>query len=304
MPEQQQATRERPPATVVTGETHEAWIDSQLSPEPEKPEAKEPTAEEQAAQVKADAEAEEKAEKEALEKQDKGPLERRFHKLAEKRKEAENLAKQAAETARLEREEREKLAQELEALRQKYEPPKSDDEPEPKPEQFQNADGALRVDEYAQAVKKWTTDKALKDAAKERAEAEAKTRQEAVAKSWGERLAKAREELPDFDTKLQGSAVRVSDAIRDEILQSEVGPKILYYLADHAEEAKALTVRGVGRLEERLSKPPEKPKVEVSKAPEPIKPLSGAGPAPQTRDPNVQLPYQQYKAMRIAGKIG
>ena len=111
------------------------------------------------------------------------------------------------------------------------------------------------------------------------------------------------------------SDVVVGDHIRDAILESDVGPKILYHLAENPEIAEKLSslstasaLREIGKLEARFEKveAPAAKAVSVSKAPAPIAPLKAKGSA---LDVNIDSKgefhgtFQAWKAARLAGKI-
>jgi glucose-6-phosphate isomerase len=68
------------------------------------------------------------------------------------------------------------------------------------------------------------------------------TRQQVIT-AWADRVAKAKAEMPDFDDMVTSSEVQVTDAVRDAILESEVGPRILYHLAEDPGETKNLATQ-------------------------------------------------------------
>ena len=237
-------------------------------------------------------------------------LERRFSEITKQRE-------AAREEARREREARESLEARLRELEAKVAPPaqQPDDElgEEPKPEQFSD------MYEYAKALAEYTADKKLIERDNEEKARKAAAEQEAKFKAWADRVNAAKNELPDFDDMVQSSDVRVSDPVRDAIIESENGPQILYYLAENAEFAKKLSemsvvsaVREIGKIEARFEKaakasdPEAKPVVGKSKAPAPINPLRGAVStvdAGLDADGNFHGTYQQWKAARMAKKI-
>jgi hypothetical protein len=118
---------------------------------------------------------------------------------------------------------------------------------------------------------------------------------------------------------VQSSDVKVSDPVRDAIIESEYGPQILYYMAENAEFAKKLgdmsivsAVREIGKVEARyerdakVSAPEAKAVVGKSRAPAPISPLRGAVntvDAGLDSDGNFHGTYQQWKAARNSKKI-
>jgi len=120
---------------------------------------------------------------------------------------------------------------------------------------------------------------------------------------------------------VQSSTIVVGDEIRDSILESDVGPQLLYFLASDDDFAKRLTempvvkaLREIGKLEAKFEAKEEKPRkaekvretVSSSKAPEPIKPLSGGKVGKDVMiDTNGEFhgTYAQWKAARQAGKV-
>jgi hypothetical protein len=174
--------------------------------------------------------------------------------------------------------------------------------------------------EYAEALAEWSAEKALKDRDIAESQRKAEEERNKVLKSWNDKVDKAKKEMPDFNDIVSSSTVVVSDAIRDAILESDVGPQILYQIASDDDYAEALTsmpaikaLKEIGRLEakfeaEQESKPKNVAKtVSQSKAPAPISPLKGgksAG-ADVLVDTNGEFygSYAQWKAARQANRI-
>ena len=249
-------------------------------------------------------EAKEEAKKQEPEKQ-KDKLNKRFDKVTQRAKQAE------AE------------AQELREKLQSYEagnfqqPQQETVKAEGKPQASQFNDAF----EYAEALAEWSAENALKQRDAEEAGRKAKEAQEKVLQSWNEKIAKAKADLPDFDRMVQSSTIVVGDEIRDSILESDVGPQLLYFLASDDDFAKRLTempvvkaLREIGKLEAKFEAKEEKPRkaekvretVSSSKAPEPIKPLSGGKVGKDVMiDTNGEFhgTYAQWKAARQAGKV-
>ena len=244
------------------------------------------------------------------EKKPNPKLERRFSEITKQRE-------AAREEARKEREQRESLEARLKELESRVSPPAQADTDElgqePKPEQFSD------MYEYAKALAEYTADKKLMERDKQEVARKAAAEQEVKFKAWADRVNAAKTDLPDFDDMVQSSDVRVSDPVRDAIIESEHGPKILYYLAENSEFAKKLAdmsvvsaVREIGKIEARYvrdtkeSAPEVKTAAVKSRAPAPISPLRGAV---NTVDANVDADgnfhgsFQQWKAARQARKI-
>ena len=237
-------------------------------------------------------------------------LERRFSEITKQRE-------AAREEARLEREQRERLETRVKELEGKVTPqaqaPQDDIGEEPTPDQFSD------MYEYAKALAEYTADKKMAERDLQDQNRKAAAEQEVKFKAWADRVNAAKSNLPDFDDMVQSSEVRVSDPVRDAIIESEHGPQILYYLAENTEFAQKLAgmslvsaVREIGKIEARYERdakatvPDVKPVVGKSKAPAPISPLRGAlntVDAGLDADGNFHGSYQQWKAARAARRI-
>lgn len=146
----------------------------------------------------------------------------------------------------------------------------------PKYEDFNND-----FDAYSRAVARYEAKQEIQStlSAQQKAEAERKA-QEAQARTsetWAKRAAAARAEMPDFDEVVSSSDIQFKDPnVLQAIAESEIGPKIAYYLASNPDEAEdiaemtgAAAIRAIGRLEAKI----EDGKVSVTKTPAPIKPV-------------------------------
>lgn len=239
----------------------------------------------------------------------------RFSELTEKAKAAEAKAVEAEAKALAEAKSRALAEQETAALRAKYEPPKTDPlGPKPARAQFVNDD------EFSAALEDWTTDKVTRD--RDQQEKASK-----VVRAWTERQAAVRAEIPDYDTTIAaGSDLQVSNEVRDAILESEQGPKILHHLAKNptvVAELAAMSPEGrlrrIGKLEGKFeseavkAKETSEPKdekhvvaAELSRAPAPISPLRSAKATPDSPvDSKGEFhgTFEAYKAARKAGLI-
>jgi len=231
-------------------------------------------------------------------------IEKRFSEITKQRE----LARQ--EAAR-EREARERLEAEVAALKQQTQPkPAAPVDAKPQPSQFTDAF------EFAEALADWSAEQALIRRDKEDAERRADAERQKVISSWTTKVAAAKADIPDFDDMVASSSVAVSDAIRDAILESDVGPQILYHLAKDDDVAKRITsmspnaaLREIGKLEARFEKQTEiKPSEPVvrTKAKPPINPIRSASSSAEAGvDANGQFhgSYQAWKEQRKAGKI-
>ena len=242
-------------------------------------------------------------EKEQEEKPKANPkLERRFSEITKQREEARKEAQQ-------ERQAREALEARLAALERQPAPqaPKVDEEPQPS--QFNDAF------EYAKALAEYTADKRIAEMKQDEAKAKAEAERQKVIDQWASKVQKAKADLPDFDDIVASSDVVVNDDIRDAILESDVGPQILYHLAENDDVAKKIAglsakqaLREIGKLEARFEVKETKPEaapVVRSKAPAPINPLRGSSPAdvPLSSNGEWHGTFQAWKEARKAGKI-
>lgn len=232
-------------------------------------------------------------------------LVKRFSELTQQKKEA--LAQ--AET---ERQARIELEKRLEALESQRTPAQADNlgNREPQPDDFKDAF------DYAKALSKWSAEQALANREKEVQQKQFEEQKQKVIQTWQQKLEATKAELPDYEDMVASSSVSVNDTVRDAIIESDVGPRILYELASNDELAEKLSdlstagaLKLIGKLEAQFEKTAEPAKAEKktvaakSNAPEPIRPLrSTGGVADVAIDPE-GLSYQQFRAARKAGKI-
>ena len=247
---------------------------------------------------------EEKEAKPTEERKQNPKLEKRFSEITKQREQARQEAAQ-------EREARQKLEAEIAAIRQQQQPQQAKNADEkPQPSQFTDAF------EYAEALADWSAEQALVRRDKEDLQRRADEAQQKVISSWANKVAAAKAEIPDFDDMVASSGVAVSDPIRDAILESDVGPQILYHLAKEDDLAKKIAsmspyaaLREIGKLEAKFEKQPETKAsnpVGKSKAPPPISPIRNAGNANNVEigsDGQFHGSYQAWKTARKAGRI-
>jgi len=310
--------QEKQVANVLTSENSEAFYANKLGLAEEAPvEAvveETPTEPAEEANDQSEQPAEETKETKATEEKKQNPkLEKRFSELTKQREEARKEAQR-------EREAREALENRLKELEVKVNPqPVEQVNAKPSPSQFNDAF------EYAEALAEWSAEQAILN--REKAETERKVQEERskVIKSWNERLETVKADLPDYDEMIaSASDITVSDEIRDAMLESEQGPRILYHLAENPELAEKLNsmskvsaLREIGKLEARFEAketPKETPKTEAetkpsvakSKAPAPISPIKTSSAVADVgvgSDGEFHGTYQQWRESRKAGKI-
>jgi hypothetical protein len=238
------------------------------------------------------------------EKKQNPKLEKRFSELTKQRKEAEA---QAAE----ERAKRESLEARLAALESNQAPTQApENNQKPSPDSYKDAF------EYAEALAEWSAEQALLKREQEVKQKEIQAKRQTVIKTWQEKLEATKAELPDYEAMVTSSSMSVNDTVRDAIVESDVGPRILYELASNDELAEKLSAMNtasalklIGKLEAQFEKTEEPVKAEKktvaakSNAPEPIRPLRSTGGVADVGMDGNDMSYQQWKAARLAGKI-
>ena len=242
------------------------------------------------------------AEAEDKPKKQNPKLEKRFSELSK----ARDAAKQEAAN---ERQQREALEARLRALEQQPQQQQTVSNDEPMPENYSDAF------EYAKDLAKFEARRMIEAEKQQVEQAKAAERQNEVIKTWTERVQKAKAEMPDYDQMVASSDVAIHDVLRDAIIESDVGPKILYHLAENEEYAKKVAgmplpqaLKELGKLEARYSDLPEEksPAVRTSKAPPPINPIRGATnmvDVPISSNGEFTGTPAQWRALRQAGKI-
>ena len=231
------------------------------------------------------------------EKKQNPKLEKRFSELTKARKEAE------ARNIELEKR--------LAALESNQAPNQAlDNNRKPTPDDFKDAF------EYAEALADWSAENALARREQEVKQKEVEAKRDTVIKTWQQKLETTKAEFSDYEDMVASSTVSVNDMVRDAILESDVGPRILYELASDDEMAEKLStmttasaLKLIGRLEAQFEKTEEPTKAErksvaaKSNAPEPIRPLRSTGGVADVAMDGEKLSFQQWKAGRLAGKI-
>lgn len=312
---------------LVTGENFQAFAMQKLgldtAPEPAAESTEAPAGDDEDAAAEPEAAAESDAKPAGDE--DKKPSEKstepkkrgiseRISDLTRARREAESRAA-AAEARAAEQEARLRALESAQKAR--AEPEKAPD-PTGRPDPTKFTDAI----EYAERLAEWTVAQKLAERDAEEARRRAETERTERINAYQKRLQDTRAELEDYDDIVGARTdLVVSDAVRDAILESAWGPRIVYHLAQNPDEVGKLAQmsplaanRYLGRLEasfERSAEPEKAPArqaapVKRSAAPEPINPLRGVNETPETLiDANGEFrgTIAQYKALRRAGKI-
>ena len=265
--------------------------------------------------------------------QKKSGINERFSELTAKRKEAEDAA--AAANARADKLATtaetltKNLSDALDTIKQMGGSKEADAikaaqtaDPQPKREQFETPDL------YDAALVQWATREGARAATAEfeqrqiearqkeendrraRTEEEQRTAQQRLfedsSKAFAERRTKAIEQLPDYETVAENPEVQITPHMGALILGNEQGPQIAYHLGKNPQEAARIAALPVpqqlfemGRLAAEVARP----KPNVSKAPPPVKPITGTNAAATERSLD-ELSPEEYAAKRTAQNGG
>lgn len=270
------------------------------SPEPEAKEKDESTEESDSSESVDDAETEDHEEDEGLKDEEEKPrkkngFKKRIDKLnrriSEKDMEIEYLKRVAFER------------QSSEELKAKDSVKKSEQAiGEPKAEDFDShAD-------YVKALSKWAWDQNKQEDEAKTKETQLKSEFQKQAESYKAKTEEFKSKVLDFDDVIEEVAdIKISLALEDAILSSELGPQVTYELAKNRSELERINrlapihaAREIGRIEARInaaskaSKPSEKMQ---TKAPPPISPVGSKGAGALQKDPE-SMSFKEFKKWR------
>ena len=284
-----------PAGALDVPETTEAVTATDATQAPqttETPEATE-TPTEATPEAATDVEAQATEEQPEPEQKKVNPVQKRIDDITAKRREAERTAKQLEDhNKRLQ----EKLA--------KYETP------EPTLEGFD-----FDEHRYQAALNRWNMDQFRKEDIAEQAEdskrnleAAKSAEQQSTVQAYQIRAQQFASQAPDFETVVTSSQVQLSETVQEQILSSDYGPQIAYYMAKNPMEAAEIAMldkpldaaRALGRLESRLSQAPPK---RVTQAPTPMKPIAGSTGSRPDFDPSSSSVDDYAAVLKKAGVI-
>lgn len=188
------------------------------------------------------------------------------------------------------------LEERLAALEQRVAP--QPQTPAPSSDKAPTIDQFDSFDDYVAAKAEYIASKKIEQALSEREQRQQQqyqqTQQEQLQADWNKRIVEATVEMPDFEDVIAASDVPMTPAMRDAIFESDVGPKLAYYLASNPDEAIKIAnmspigaIRALGRIEERLALSPVK---KITSAPPPV--ASVAGTASVTKNPDKMTPEE------------
>lgn len=187
---------------------------------------------------------------------------------------------------------------------QQRQPAQQKAEGEPRIEHFEN------IEDYVSAKAAFVADQRIQHTltTRERAEAEqrAQAAQKQSADNWNKRVQLATAELPDFEDVVASSDIRFNEpSVLQAIQESNIGPKIAYYLASNPDEADEIAqmrgssaIRAIGRIEAKL----ELGKASITKAPPPIEPTGTKAKAVKSPGDMSDSEFDSWRKRHIAAR--
>lgn len=154
--------------------------------------------------------------------------------------------------------------------------------------------------EYVEALTDWKTEQKIN----ERLQQEGQRRVEHTrAQTFEQRQAEFKAKAPDYDEVVGSSDAPVTEHVSAALLDSEVGPALMYHLAKNPQVLERLNRmteaqanREIGRLEASLAQPAPAPAVKTTAAPRPASVLGSQGRG-ATLDPS-RMSHEEYRAYR------
>jgi hypothetical protein len=175
---------------------------------------------------------------------------------------------------------------------------------EPRIEQFES------IEDYVSAKAAFVADQRIQHtlSTHERANAEqrAQAAQHQSAENWNKRVILATAEMPDFEDVVESSDISFRDpVVLEAIKESDIGPKIAYYLAMNPDEAATIAglsgvsaIRAIGRLEAKILDG----KATVTKTPPPIEPAGTKAKAVKTPDQMSDNEFAEWRKRHIKAR--
>lgn len=125
---------------------------------------------------------------------------------------------------------------------------------------------------------------------------------------YTERAADFAETVPDYHETVEAPSTLFSDAMAQELLTSEEGPRTAYFLAKNPKELRRIArltdpkqvAREIGRIEGRLTRPEPR---RVSAAPEPVPAVATGAGGPSGDDPARMSVSELQSLFRKAGVL-
>jgi hypothetical protein len=191
-------------------------------------------------------------------------------------------------------------ALENERAKRSNDTPKNETSEKPRPDDFETQE------DYIEALTDWKTDRKFQEFEKGQEKKSAQQRENEFANSWQKKVQDFEDEAPDFQDVLEDvSHLTFSRMKLESIMESDVGPKLMYEIAQNEELAQKISemsdtraIREIGKIEARLLPSSETKTKKQTRAPKPITPIGGGGGKVKKDLYSLDISQKEYEAMR------
>lgn len=187
----------------------------------------------------------------------------------------------------------------LEIRQQPAQPAPQAHQGEPRLEDFDNFDDFRRAERTY--VARIAREEALAELEQRREAEKAQAAQQQTVEKWNKQVRSAVSSIPDFEEVIANSDVPMSKTMANEIMRSDAGPSMAYYLATHPDKAEEIAsmeradaIRELTRIEVKLL---AQPVARKSNVPPPTEPVGVKAKA--ERDPD-KMPVKEWLKWRNA----
>ncbi len=173
------------------------------------------------------------------------------------------------------------------------------------------ADNFDSHEDYVEALTDWKLEQKEKEREAKQKETQVKTEYQKQVESFQSKVKDFQKTVEDFEDVIsEVDDISLSIGIQDSLLNSELGPQIMYELAKDRKELERINslspisaAREIGKIEARIANESSSEKEQqkkLTKAPPPVSPL-GAGSAKVMKSPE-DMSFKEYAAWRTAKK--
>ncbi len=178
----------------------------------------------------------------------------------------------------------------------------------PKREDYADYEVFIREDARYWARQEVKVERAAQ--AKAEAEAKVKAERDEAVKGFDAQMKKAHEKYPDFQDALEvAQSLPITDAMFTAMTALEEGADLVHYFGTHPDEATRISqlpttrqAAEVGKLAAKVATLPAPKPASVSRAPEPISPVTGAGTTASDTPPDDPEQFRKWDLARMKAR--
>lgn len=167
-------------------------------------------------------------------------------------------------------------------------------------------------DAYENARDAWVIQQAQQSWREQNQQEQSQRQQQERVTKFRERVAAFEKEVPGGWEAAKAAPFDPTPVMVEAIAESEIGPKVGYYLSQHLDEARAISTLApfqqaiaMGRIEAKLlSVPPPTPRTPVTRAPAPAPSLASGSAARPSDASSVEEHIAEVQAQRRKNKYG